>query len=412
MKRPPKGSGLYLIKRKNGEQKYQSRIWNPVLKRIGKWVTWDEKDFNKVLQLHYQLKSAYENDQFEIVESIQPKEKPATPHTILQCAAVYEAYLKDDSRYVQSHQVKNLDEEYIKTTIQQLKTFLSVLQFNNIQLSTLSIGAIDDQMVGMFHSQLEKRYQDEEIGAVTYNRYMKTCRYFVSYIAKTYRLNIDNPFERVQPKKQFKDPQILELNELETLLSCITPDNAIGYKGSKKHTVNYYREWLPLYLTVSVFIGGRPGEIARLRWTDVQGEYIIIRNEKVDKKERVTGHKNYIHIHPDLAEVLLQLEPQMKSIDDYILVPEWANRKTLIKFISKAFHHYLTKHSGIDKDVTLYNLRHTYINAIYNMIGEDGLSIHNKKETAIKYYLSKKRRHELQAGKRLFNIDKSLYTIA
>ena len=105
---------------------------------------------------------------------------------------------------------------------------------------------------------------------------------------------------------------------------------------------------------------------------------------------------------------MASLRASANSESDYMLVPDHPNRKHLQSFVSKAFNHF-KKIAGIKKNVSLYNLRHTYVNALYNLICEEGLSVHHKKETAIKHYLSKKKKLELQEGKRLFNIEIERY---
>ncbi len=75
MKKPPRHIGLSIVKRKSGKQVYQSRLWNPILGKIGKKKTWESTDLEEVLQLHYQLKKDYEANGYEIIREV-PDQKP------------------------------------------------------------------------------------------------------------------------------------------------------------------------------------------------------------------------------------------------------------------------------------------------------------------------------------------------
>lgn len=401
MKKPPRNIGLYLITLKSGEQKYQSRLWNPRIGRIGKKKNWDEKDINKVLQLHLQLKQKYEANNYEIITA-QTENKKRWPEFVLECAALYERYLKDDPELVPAHNVKNRNRKYIDNTIEYIRSFLKVLAANGYKLSHTHITAINEEAVSLFYEYLEQRYQSQEIGEVTWNRHMSACRYWIETLINKFDYHITNHFSQVTTKKVTPDPQFLDLAELEQLFDTITPDNGWAVRGKVRiEKLNYYRPWLHVYYLVSVFVGARPKEIVQMKWSDISQDYLVIQNSKM-------GGKNYVYIHPDLAQVLASLQAKSNSEDEYILVPDFTNRNQLQSLCSKAFSHFL-KLSGIKKEVTMYNLRHTYVNALYNLIGEEGLSVHHKKETAVRHYLSKRKKHDLQEGKKLFNIDVENY---
>ncbi|CAN0017262.1 unnamed protein product, partial [Chrysoparadoxa australica] len=339
---------------------------------------------------------------YEIITSKPAPEKKQWPEFVLECAALYERYLQDDPDLVPPQNVKNRNKKYIDNTIDYIQTFLKVLSSNGYKLSHTHITAINEEAVSLFYEYLEHRYENQEIGEVTWNRHIGACRYWIETLIRKFNYQLTNPFTQVTPKKVNPDPQFLDLAELEKLFDTIAPENGWGERGKVKiEHVNYYRPWLHTYYLVSVFVGARPKEIVQMKWADVSQDYLIIQNSKM-------GGKNYVYIHPDLALVLASLQAKAKSEDEYILVPDYKNRNQLQSFCSKAFNHFI-KLSGIKKEVTMYNLRHTYVNALYNLIGEEGLSVHHKKETAVRHYLSKRKKHDLQAGKKLFNINVDAY---
>jgi hypothetical protein len=60
---------------------------------------------------------------------------------------------------------------------------------------------------------------------------------------------------------------------------------------------------------------------------------------------------------------------KMKSTNEYILFPERnVKTKTIMNDLSKAFSHYI-KESGIEKEVSLKNLRKTYISWVNRVMG-------------------------------------------
>ncbi|WP_420575261.1 tyrosine-type recombinase/integrase [Ekhidna sp.] len=395
MKKPPKGIGLYIRTLRSGEKKYESRLWNPYLQRIGKKKIWQETNLNDVLKLHAEFRKEYEANNFEIDSA--PKDKPKYPELILECAALFEKYLHDDPSVVYAHKAKDLSRRYTHDTINYVRTFLECLKENEYRLSHTHVNKVNHETAALFYELLEQRFADGEIGPASYNHHVKAVHYWIKTLIREFGYDLENPFDGFKRKKKQEDPQFLEIHELHDLLDKITPENGVSEKGKKKkETVNYYRDWLKQYFILSAFIGGRPSEVARLTWNDVGEDYITLTTKKGG------GSKSYVYIHPELATALAPMRVNSSSDNEYVLQPEWTNRNSLITFVSKAFTHFfqLTK---IRKKVTFYNLRHTYINTLYNVIGESALSVHHKKDTAVKHYLSKKKKLELQEGKMLFD---------
>jgi len=403
LKSPPKGSGLYKKKLRNGEERYQSRLWSPPLGRIGKKHTWTDKDLNLVLKKHYELKAAYEANNYDLI--IESPKSRKYPEMVLPAAALYEKYLRDDPDLVPIQKAKNRDSHYIRDTVQYIKTFLLCLQENGYKLSHTHLSAIDDQAVTYFYNHLEDRYEKEEIGVDTWNRHITACRNWLSVLHREFDYDIKNPFYNIIAKQKDYDPQFLEMEEFSKFLQFVNDQNGWSTKGKTRvERINYYRSGLKELYIMSAFIGARPKELLLLTWHNIIPNYVVVTNSKLENNLNYQGKKEYIYIHPDLATVLAHLRSHSKSEDDYVLFPDWSNRKGLQEFASKAFKHFIKK-SGITKKVTFYNLRHTYINALFALIGEEGLDLHHNKETAIRHYLSKKRKLNLQKDKRLFNID-------
>ncbi len=406
MKKPPKHIGLFILKRKTGDR-YQSRLWNPVIGRVGKTKVWESRDLAEVLMLHFQLKKDYEASGYEIIREIPDQKKERKIEMLLDAAALYEKYLNDDPKLVAKHEARNRDKRYIRDTIYYMRSFLKVLSDQGVVLGRAHVSVLGKEAVGHFYNYLEGRFETGEIGSETWNRYLNSNKYWLRYLVRKGIIQ-DNPFETVKMKSVVRDPQAMELEELEQLLNVITPENGLSTKGIKRvEKVDYYRPWLSDYILLSTLCGGRPGEMVFLKWSQITGNYIELINYKRNNYENATHNKVYVYIHPELASVLARLMVDQKNENDYILVPDYENRIGLRQFVNKAFRHYWNQVNS-KKNLTLNNTRHTYINAVVNTLGEDGFPMHNKKETAVRHYLSKKKRQDLEEGKVLFGVDPSL----
>jgi len=200
MKKPPKGIGLYIRRLRSGEQKYESRLWNPYLKQLGKTKLWDEKDLDKVIELHQQLKQSYKSSDYEIIRS--EEKKNTNPQMILECAALYEQYLRDDPEVVPPHKAKHRSEKHIKEAVKYIRSFLVCLKENGYKLSHTHINAVNDDAVGLFYDHLEQRFNKGEIGEVSYNRPIIRCRSWINTLISYFDYELENAFENVTRKTE------------------------------------------------------------------------------------------------------------------------------------------------------------------------------------------------------------------
>jgi integrase len=110
---------------------------------------------------------------------------------------------------------------------------------------------------------------------------------------------------------------------------------------------------------------------------------------KKDAKER----KKYIGINVDLEDFLIELGMNDKiGNDEYILLPKRdRSTNTLINDLSRGFTHYKNG-AGIKKNISLSNLRKTYLTWHHQVLGDDtGLvSSHSTTQVLEKYYLDPK----------------------
>ncbi|MFV8392471.1 hypothetical protein [Flavobacterium sp. LB2P6] len=100
--------------------------------------------------------------------------------------------------------------------------------------------------------------------------------------------------------------------------------------------------------------------------------FFKIANRKVNKIKKTEEYNKYIPINEDLFDLLLELGYEInKNTNDYILFPErTVKAKTIMDALSKSFSHYV-KESGVEKHVSLKNLRKTYITWMYRVMGKN-----------------------------------------
>jgi hypothetical protein len=111
------------------------------------------------------------------------------------------------------------------------------------------------------------------------SRALKAVKYFIDYLIRELKVNMDNLFGKVKLHQIHYDPEIIPVEEFEKFLSLVTPENGIGTKGAKrKETVNYYRPWLKKVFILSLLTGERLDGIVLLRWTHVEGNFLKIPN--------------------------------------------------------------------------------------------------------------------------------------
>jgi integrase len=209
-----------------------------------------------------------------------------------------------------------------------------------------------------------------------------------------------NPFRKFVPKSITPSSIDIitedEFNQVLAAVDTFNPFITLGGKGEKK---NLYKSYLKDGFKLFLLTGGRREEVVDLKWSDIystpQGvKLFIIDNLKVnrikkDNKER----KKYIAINVDLEEFLIELGMNEKiGKNEYILLPERdRSTKTLMNDLSRGFSHY-KEGAGIKKDISLSNLRKTYLTWHHQILGDDtGLvSSHSNTQVLEKYYIDPK----------------------
>lgn len=374
--------GIKDIKAKNCKFKYrhhyQSRIWNPELKKIDNVRTWTGKTLEQSIKLHKLYKEHCKE------KKPDPVIKNTKPSLLRACSNLYIDYLDDID--VPEHNRKKLGKNHIRAYSRYLKRFVDLI-------GDVSIYSIGDIEVGQFH----KWVLSQNFSARSYNDHMICLRSFFDFlIKKGYELK--NPFKDVSKKAEPKSREILTSEDLETLFKTITYENGkIVVQGKN---INRCYDWLKDAIMLALLTGERLDGIFYLKWEHVEENYIKILNFKLFRLRGIEEY-HYVPITTDLAELLLKLGYGDK--DQYLLAPDKHNRETLKSVCSKAFTHFwrLTK---IDKKLSFRNLRKTYITRIRMILGDKAkaLNIHKSDDVQINHYINQLEVTKELLGVRLF----------
>ncbi|MEI9921120.1 MAG: hypothetical protein WDO14_20340 [Bacteroidota bacterium] len=307
---------------------------------------------------------------------------------------MYLDYLQDIG--VPEQEKKNLTKEYVADQTRYITRFHSVVKKTGAEIF---VSSITKDHVSEFYKFLKRLDYSQR----SYNAHMQAVKYFFNYVIMNLKIVMENPLEKVKIPTVYYDPEVITVDEFDLFLSGITEENGLGIKGSRgTHKVNYYRPWLKKVFVLSLLIGERLDGVVLLRWSHIEDNFFKIPNFKLNRISKVERYYSYTPITADLAELLLQFEKVVEN--DFIVSPEYENRTSLKKFVSKAFTHYW-RVSGLKRNVSFKTLRKTYETRLTSVIGFKAMFVkHYNDKTAIRHYLDKKQLLEETKNIRLYDV--------
>lgn len=227
--------------------------------------------------------------------------------------------------------------------------------------------------VARFYDWSDNHFGSEK----TFNKCLGALKAFFNFLIDVEEIEMKNPFRKYASKPTIKkNVTTLVKEEFKVILDSVgvvSPYTILGGKGEKK---NMFRPYLVDGFKLFLLTGGRREEVVELKWSDIlitiEGtKFFKIGNKKVNRSKKVEDYIKYIPINIDLFDLLNELGYQeKKNTDDYILFPERnVKSTTIMNDISKGFTHYV-KQSGIEKSISLKNLRKTYITWVNHSMGK------------------------------------------
>ena len=316
----------------------------------------------------------------------------STDYNIGDAVIKYREYMSGKSKF--AHLKKNVSEEHIDECVRYCKKFVENLSLTKNLKRTRPTDILTED-VSNFYVWAEENYSSK-----TFNKCFIALRTFFEFLIEIENIEMKNPFRKFVPKSVTPSSiDIITEDEFNQVLEAVDTHNpfiTLGGKGEKK---NLYKPYLKDGFKLFLLTGGRREEVVDLKWSDIystpQGvKLFIIDNLKVKRMKKNNKEcKKYIGINVDLEDFLIELGMNEKiGTDEYILYPNrTSTTKTIMTDLSRGFSHY-KEGAGIKKDISLSNLRKTYLTWHHQVLGDDtGLvSSHSTTQVLEKYYLDPK----------------------
>jgi integrase len=262
---------------------------------------------------------------------------------------------------------------------------------------------VTKQDVSNFYQLLKTEYSPK-----TFNKCFNTLKGFFDFLIDIEDVDMKNPFANFTPKVISKSNiEILTRSEFESILVSVDRFDSKVKLGGRGEVKNMYYHWLKNAFKLFLLTGARREEVVELKWKDIfvseNGvKFLMFGNLKVERIKKVSNSpKKYVPINKDLEDLLVDMGMNnIENPNDFILCPDRnCSSKTLMDRISKSFTHYKNG-AGIDKDVSLKNLRKTYITWVNQALGnETGLiTSHSTQEVLERHYIDPKVLSAIERG--------------
>lgn len=222
---------------------------------------------------------------------------------------------------------------------------------------------------------------------------------FFDFLINEEEVEMKNPF-RMYVREYVPPSEIDTITkfEFDSIIESIDTYPSIYKLGGKGENKNMYKPYLKDGFKLFLLSGGRREEVVDLKWNNIfvtENKIMFFRivNLKVSRMMKKEEIIKYIPINDDLFDFLKELGYEEKhNKDEYILFPQrHENTKNMMDVLSKSFTHFRIG-AGIEKEISLKDLRKTYISWVNSEMGaETGLiSSHFTNGILEKFYLDPK----------------------
>ena len=316
----------------------------------------------------------------------------STDYSIGDAVVKYREYMSGESKF--AHLKKNVSQGHIDESVRYCWLLVeNVALRKNVKRTRPTDIDIND--VSNFYKWAEEKYAPK-----TFNKVLIAVRAFFEFLIDIENIDMKNPFRKYVPKVA-TPPTIDTITEEEfnRILDAVDTFDPIQKLGGKGESKNRYRHYLKDGFHLFLLTGGRREEVVDLKWSDIYTldsgvKTFIVENLKVKRiKKNAKEYVKYFPINKDLEDYLNQMGMEdMLSKDEYILYPERdISSKSIMDILSKSFTYY-KEAAGIKKNISLSNLRKTYISWHNQVLGVDtGLVTNSADRNVLKtYYIDPK----------------------
>lgn len=368
------------------EHRYKVRVHIPNTKNGIKSKILTSNDFNQAVIEATEFKNDLASNNYG---DIKPTTK-GNDYSLADAIVKYNQYLSGEHELRQRKKI--VSEGHQKESIRFCIKFAQLVkQKQRVDINRLRVVDVNEYHVSDFYKWAESVYAPR-----TFNKCMLALKTFFKFLIDE-KVKMVNPFAFYENKSRPTNENLTVVKEeFEAILSAVDTADPIKQLGGKGERKSMFRPYLKDAFWMMLLTGGRREEVVELKWMDisrhVEGHKVfIIRNLKVERFTKTTTAPKFVHIGGDLEDILNRLGyAEKKNSDEYIFYPERTEKtKTIMNDLSKAFTHYKIA-AGIEKNISLKNLRKSYISWINSTLGKDTglITSHSNYQVLKEYYIN------------------------
>jgi integrase len=394
-KNPHKGLKIFCKKcnednskcRHYDNQVYRVRIHVPGSKNTVKTKVIEATEYDDAVIEAIAFKKELNANDFAKTESTLDEDE-GNDYSVVDAIIRYNQYLNGESSY--AHLKKNISKGYKEELIRYCRYFSENLKKTK-DIRKFRIKAVKREDVSNFYLWADKKFKEK-----TLSKCMSSIKGFFEFLIDVEEIDMRNPLRNYVTKQVLKSNiETVNKDEFLDILDAVETFDPLITLGGKGERKNMYKPYLKDGFRLFLLTGGRREEVVDLRWSDIfispSGvKFFRVRNIKVELITNKTHIYKHIPINDDLYNLLLEMGYNEKmSTDNYILFPDREIKSiTIMDSLSKAFTHY-RKGAGIEKDISLKNLRKTYLTWVNQVMNKDTkiLSSHSTDGVLKEYYL-------------------------
>jgi integrase len=344
----------------------------------------DSRDYEKAVKQAIEFKTELIDNGYESIKTTPN----GNDYSVADAIIIYNRYMSGE--YHLSQHIKKVSKGHHEEAIRYCKYFAQSVKTTK-DITRTKIMDVNQNDVSNFYKWAENHYAPK-----TFNKCMGALKAFFNFLIDVEEIKMKNPFKSYQSKSIARNDNLtLTKEEFNKILSAIdkaSPIQQLGGKGEKK---NMHRPYLANAFKLFLLTGGRREEVVNLRWSEifitVKGvKFFKISNLKVTRKTGKADIYKHIPINADLEDLLFEMGyEEKKGTNEFILCNDRTiGNKTLMDIISKAFTHY-KKAADIQKEVSLKNLRKTYISWVHEVMAKETglLTSHSTHELLMNHYI-------------------------
>lgn len=332
------------------------------------------KSILKILEGGYNPYDQIEED-LQQVDTVN--KNPRKEFSILSAITKYKQYLSGEHEY--AHKRKEVSKSHREEAIRFCNFFSETISKNE-DVNILGVDKVTQKHVAEFYLWAEGHYSPK-----TFNKCMAGLRAFFQFLINIEEVEIKNPFETYVSKAvEKKDNETLTKSEFQKILKAVDNYDPIVKwgKGPNAKNRSMYHPYLKEGFKLFLLTGGRREEVVDLKWSDIfitssNVMFFKILNLKVERSnnsKNISAKKKYkyIPINNDLMDLLNSMGyEEKKHTSEHILYPEREiTSETIMSNLSRSFTHY-RRGAEVYKNVSLKNLRKTYITWVNHSMGKD-----------------------------------------